>query len=643
MELRHLRYLIAVAEEHSFVAAASRLHLAQPALSRQIRDLEAELGIELFLRDSSGTRLTAAGDAVLRSARTLLDDLDSAVERTRQAEHGLVGSCVIGAGRYPLWNGMLGRLLEHVRSEYPGIEIFVDERSLRGQWEALANAQIDIAFGTAPPGDYAQFVVETHSLDLIDAVAVSRRHPLASRDSVSLNDLRTETWIRHAPSVADEPTRIFQSVLSNSGFVPQSTRQAANDDALRMLVRSGAGWCALPRSLRATMPDGMVALPLDDLAVPFRYVHFHRRGDNRPVVRSVLGAMRRAARKEGFGAAKEPVAKAQVAERKLLNATRLELRHLRYFVATIEHETIGRAAEHLDITQPGLSRQLRDLEQEVGATLILRNARGVEPTLAGKALYGDAVRILRGADQMASEAQRALRGTSGQVVVGLAASPLIWETITKVVADVASRMPEISVTVEDVPTPRQGKALHEAKLDLAIGHRYPSISDIDPGVSRTQILPDMFNQALISANHPLATESEISLKDLGDLPFLFMKRPFSPALYDLVMSTFERAGFRPKIEGTYDGLTTVWALSAQGMGFTVGMESQRKYPPHGVVAVRLKDFNLEWGAELSCRSDESRPAVVAVIEAIHRAARELVDESMTSQETKYWPQVALTG
>src|SRR5690349_12498678 len=168
MELRHLRYLIAVAEEQSFVAAATRLHLAQPALSRQIRDLETELGIELFVRDSTGTRLTAAGEACLRSARTLLENLDNAIERTRQAEGGLIGTCTIGAGRYPLWNGMLGRLLEHVRSEYPGIEVMVDERGLRSQWDALADAKVDIAFGTAPPSEYAQFVVETHSLDLID-------------------------------------------------------------------------------------------------------------------------------------------------------------------------------------------------------------------------------------------------------------------------------------------------------------------------------------------------------------------------------------------------------------------------------------------------------------------------------------------
>src|SRR5688572_24120742 len=102
MELRHLRYLIALAEEHSFVAAAARLQLAQPALSRQIRDLEQEIGVELFVRDAAGTRLTTAGEACVLAARRILDDVRVTLDRARHAEHGLVGKCVIAAGRYPL-------------------------------------------------------------------------------------------------------------------------------------------------------------------------------------------------------------------------------------------------------------------------------------------------------------------------------------------------------------------------------------------------------------------------------------------------------------------------------------------------------------------------------------------------------------
>jgi DNA-binding transcriptional LysR family regulator len=645
MEIRHLRYLIAVAEELSFVAAANRLQIAQPALSRQIRDLEAEIGTELFVRESTGTRLTPAGDVCVRTARRILDDLRAAVDRARQAEHGLVGRCVLGAGRYPLWNGLLGRLMGHIQAEYPGIDIVVDERALRAQWDALANCEIDIAFGTAPPAEYLQFVVETHSLDLIDSVAVSKTHRLAERPSLGLSDLAGETWIRHAPSVSDEPTRVFQSVLTSRGFVPRSSRHAANDDALRMLVRAGAGWCAMPHSLRAKLPHNLVAIPLDDLAVPFRYVHFHRRGDSRPVVRSILGALRRAARKEGFAAIAEPDSgiKALPEPQATGHASRLELRHLRYFVATIEHETIGRAAEHLGITQPALSRQLRDLEDEVGASLLHRGSRGVQPTTAGHSLYSDATRLLGMADHLGHEAHRALRGTAGRCVVGVAPTALIWDVITNAVAACASAFPEVDVSVDDVPTPRQCHALREARIDLAIGHHYPAMSDLDRNVTRVALVPDTLNMAFVSDKHPLAYRQEVALADLAELPFLFMHRVFSPNLYDLVMSTFARANFAPRIEGEYDGLPTVWALSAQGLGWCLASQSQRDYPPTGLVALRITDFALPWGCEVSYRADESRPAVLEVLRAVEQAARTIIETSMTSQETKYWPHIAATG
>jgi DNA-binding transcriptional LysR family regulator len=373
-------------------------------------------------------------------------------------------------------------------------------------------------------------------------------------------------------------------------------------------------------------------------------VHFYRRGDTRPVVKSVLGALRRAARTEGFGASREPdsgVKVIPVMQRSY--ASRLELRHLRYFVAAIEHETIGRAADHLEITQPALSRQLRDLEEEIGVSLLNRNTRGVLPTLAGESLYSDAVRILTAASQMALEASRAIRGTAGHCMVGVAASPLVWDTITTAIADLAHRLPDVDVAVEDVPTPKQAPAIREARLDLGIGHRFPTFSDLDQSIARVPLLPDRFNTALVSVNHPLARRPIVTLKDLEELPFLFMQRAFSPAFYDLVFSTFARAGFGPRIEGEHDGLPTVWALAAQGLGWCLGSASQRDYPPHGVVAVPIRDFDLPWGVELTYRRDEARPAVLEVIRSIEEAAHAIVSASMASQETKYWPQMALTG
>ena len=643
MELRHLRYLIAVAEEKSFVAAAARLQLAQPALSRQIRDLEDELGVDLFIREAAGSKLTPAGESAVRVAQTVLNDVKASLDRARNAEHGLVGKVLLGATRYPLWNGLIARIIERTKADYPGIEITIDESSSNTKWKALANAEIDVAFGTAPPAEYLQFVVETHSFDVMDSIVVAKTHPLAQKEVVTLEELSKETYLRHAPDAIDEPARLFHTELQRRGFAPKAQRQGANVDSLRMLVRAGAGWTGLPRSMRSTLNSGLAAVTIADIAVPFRYTVTHRRGDSRPVVQSVLRAIRRTAQHDGLaGVQHEPpsgVRKMAAASASAQIASRLELRHLRYFAAIIEHESIGRAAEALGLTQPAISRQIRDLEEDLGAALVHRGTRGVAPTLSGESLYTDAKRILRLADNIGAEAQRAHRGMAGRVHAGVVASPLVWEMLAKAAVTCVVNMPDVELLVEDVPTPRQAAALRSAQIDVTVGHRYPSMADLDPNITRHLLLPDTLNQAIVSVDHALAKKGKVSLKDLNEFPMLFMQRSFAPAFYDVVMSTFVRGGFTPRVDGRYDGLPTVWALAAQGMGWCFGAASQKKNPPHGCKLVEIEDFTMPWGYELAYRSDESRPAVLEVIQSLLHAAQDL-REGMTSQETKYWPEIA---
>ena len=634
MELRHLRYLIAVAEERSFSAAAARLRLAQPALSRQIRDLEREIGTELFARDSTGTVITAAGEQCANAARQILDDVSEAIKRARLAHRGLVGKCILGVGRYPLWNGTLGRIVEQARSDYPGIEVVVEEFSGENQWTALENAEIDIGFGAAQPAENPRLSGATHSLDVLDTIVVARTHSLALRESVTLDDLEAETYIRYDPAVEGDATRNLETLLARRGFAPAGLRSATNADSLRMLVRAGVGWSLLPRSMRDVLNAGLVAIPIDDLFVPFRYVYMHRRGDTRPAVSSILTSMRRSADR----GADRAVDRAPDAEESQEAPSRLELRHFRYFAAIVQHQSIGRAAEALELTQPALSRQLQSLEADVGVELLTRTARGIVPTLAGESLHHDALTILSAADHLGSEALRVVRGTAGNCVVGVVASPLAWDTAARAVADCAERLPFIDVRVEDIPTPRQAPALRAARLDVAVGHRYPTAPDLDPSIIRELLLPDRMNMALLGSDHPLASREVLTLKDLADVPFMFMKRSFSPALYDVVMGTFARAGFAPRIDGEYDGLPTVWALAAQGLGWAMGSASQCAAPPQGVVAVPISDFDMPWGLEVTYRRNEARMPVLEMIDALHRAAREL--EGMGAPTNKYWSSAA---
>src|SRR3954470_18769956 len=111
MELRHLRYFVAVAEKGGFVRASRRLHVAQPALSRQIRDLERDVGVELIDRDPRSSRLTPASQAVRHESKAILDEVGRAIERAQGARRGLAGRCSVCSGRLPIWNGMVAGLV----------------------------------------------------------------------------------------------------------------------------------------------------------------------------------------------------------------------------------------------------------------------------------------------------------------------------------------------------------------------------------------------------------------------------------------------------------------------------------------------------------------------------------------------------
>src|SRR5215831_12668435 len=154
MELRHLRYFVAVAEEGGFVRAARRLHVAQPALSRQIRDLERDVGVELIDRDPRSSRLTPAGEAVLHEAKAILDEVSHAIERARRARRGLAGRCSVCAGRLPTWNGMVAGLVTAIRRDYPMIELDVSEGVTRAQWTAIRSGKSDLGLGIAPTREF---------------------------------------------------------------------------------------------------------------------------------------------------------------------------------------------------------------------------------------------------------------------------------------------------------------------------------------------------------------------------------------------------------------------------------------------------------------------------------------------------------
>ena len=136
------------------------------------------------------------------------------------------------------------------------------------------------------------------------------------------------------------------------------------------------------------------------------------------------------------------------------------------------------------------------------------------------------------------------------------------------------------------------------------------------------MMDDKLECALISTSHRLASQSSLRPSDLADEPFLFVPRSFHPALYDAVLDSFVALDFRPRINDTYDGLRTLWALAANGAGWTTGTRYQCAAPPEGLVAVKIEGFELPWGLQLLWRAEEPDESVLSVIGALQSIVSE---------------------
>src|SRR5690349_20279468 len=127
MELRHLRYLVAVAEAGTYVAAAKQLRVAQPALTRQLHDFEEELVVALFEKGARKATLTKAGEACVRLAQHVIRDTERALNRARLSDEGLAGDVRVICGVFPLASGFVGRMVARMKARYPGITLVIDE------------------------------------------------------------------------------------------------------------------------------------------------------------------------------------------------------------------------------------------------------------------------------------------------------------------------------------------------------------------------------------------------------------------------------------------------------------------------------------------------------------------------------------
>ncbi|MGH8515042.1 MAG: LysR family transcriptional regulator, partial [Gammaproteobacteria bacterium] len=194
MELRHLRYFVAVGEEEHFGRAALRLRVAQPALSRQIQDLEREIGFELFDRLSRGVKISAAGKLFLEEARRILQQLNEATERAQRVARGQSGTLRVGFTENASWRGVVPDSLHLFRERYPDAELQLNPLPSLQQLEAVRSGRLDAGFMFNPPKpdrELDHLPVALNSL----ALAAPAAHPLAHIKNLRLRDMTDARFI----------------------------------------------------------------------------------------------------------------------------------------------------------------------------------------------------------------------------------------------------------------------------------------------------------------------------------------------------------------------------------------------------------------------------------------------------------------
>jgi DNA-binding transcriptional LysR family regulator len=283
VELRHLRYFVAVAEERHFGRAAQRLHIAQPPLSRQIQGLEAELGIALFDRSRRRVELTPAGAALHAHVRRVFEALDHAVQQARRAAAGQTGRIAVGYPSSVAFSG-LPELIRAFRQRSPAVDVTLRELSPQDQLDALRDARIDVGFIRGPlhERDIASRLIRREPL----FVALPAGHPLSKRRRLTLSMLAHESFIsfprQRGPAFHD----FIMRLCHEAGFTPRVAQEAPQLDMVS-LVAAGFGVAILPESLGSARRPGAVFRPLTGVPPTELFVAW-RPGDGSPVLRDFL-------------------------------------------------------------------------------------------------------------------------------------------------------------------------------------------------------------------------------------------------------------------------------------------------------------------------------------------------------------------
>ena len=302
--------------------------------------------------------------------------------------------------------------------------------------------------------------------------------------------------------------------------------------------------------------------------------------------------------------------------RTTIKEVRVELRHLRYFVAVAEDLHFGHAAGRLNTSQPSLSQQIQNLERELRVELLARTKRHVELTPAGERFLQEARRILIAAERAAGVARETARGESRKLFIGISPDT-DWLFLGKALRLFAEHIPTVDIAFQNLTSEAQVDALHEGRIDVGfVSLPLEAEGLVTETTGRQRLL------VALPQKHPRARERRIRLEDLSKEAYMLWPRHLSPGCYDQLLGVFRRAGFGPpiKTEGGLPSTRTVLGMIAAGLTIALVDPALRQMAAPGVVFLPLAGRGVFTETGVIYRRNDSSPILAAFLHELRAAS-----------------------
>jgi DNA-binding transcriptional LysR family regulator len=296
----------------------------------------------------------------------------------------------------------------------------------------------------------------------------------------------------------------------------------------------------------------------------------------------------------------------------------VELRHVRYLIAVAEYLNFRKAAEQLHIAQPPLSRQIRQLEEDLDVVLFVRSKRRVELTKAGHAFLEEARKLVVQAGHAAEAARHAQKGESGIVRIGIASG--LGGVVGKVVFEHRKKMPTINIECKDVFSSHQNEAVHTSEID--IGFLRPPVDQVNLDC---ELLFEEEFVVILPKTHRLAKRRSLKLKDVADEPLIIFHRNFSSGLYDKILGLYSRQGFTPRLTRTHveahEEAGAIMVASGKAIFIGAGAIVNRTVSGIELASVRLEEPEAKIEVYVAWRKGEESAVILDFLDSVRRVFR----------------------